>query len=275
MDVTARVRVCPMNVRIGNQTSAHVPAWLPYEFARSHGFDAFEWFSDRGRHGWCEAETSEAERAELQRVAESGSVQFSIHAPYAADPTTRDGVEAICRSIRFGGSIGARIVNLHLFPQYHARVYVESLRPLWEEATRAGLQLSLENTPATSPDNVNAVFGVLSAIPEAIGRVGFCLDSGHANLHSTTRNDYVRFVDLLGAHVPIIHWHAHENWGDYDSHLPLFSGPSAKDDRGLRGLIRRLHQRGFAGSAILEQWTYPPEQLVWTRNRLHELAGQE
>jgi hypothetical protein len=62
-------------IRIGNQTSCGVAARLPYEFAVRHGFDAFEWFSDKGRCGWCEDDTSPAERAELLRVAqESGMV---------------------------------------------------------------------------------------------------------------------------------------------------------------------------------------------------------
>src|SRR6516165_1449482 len=43
-------------IRIGNQTSCQVPSRVPYEFALRHGFDAFEWFSDRGRYGWCEAD---------------------------------------------------------------------------------------------------------------------------------------------------------------------------------------------------------------------------
>src|SRR3954470_12309063 len=38
-------------IRIGNQTSADAPARLPFDFALRHGFDAFEWFSDRGRGG--------------------------------------------------------------------------------------------------------------------------------------------------------------------------------------------------------------------------------
>ena len=73
----------------------------------------------------------------------------------------------------------------------------------------------------TSPDHVNALFGVLATMPEAAGQVAMCLDSGHANLCACTRNDYLGFMDRLGDHVPIIHWHAHENWGDWDSHLPL------------------------------------------------------
>ncbi len=47
----------PSSIRIGNQTNCHVPSRLPYEFAVAHGFDAFEWFSDKGRAGWCEDDT--------------------------------------------------------------------------------------------------------------------------------------------------------------------------------------------------------------------------
>ena len=171
------------------------------------------------------------------------------------------------QSVRFGGDVGADAVNLHLFPERGAKPYAESLGPLLAAARSANVRLSLENTPETSPDDFNAVFGVLTAMPEAAGRVGMCLDSGHANLFTGTRNDYLRFVDLLGEHVPIIHWHAHENWGDRDSHLPLFTGPSARDDRGLCELVRRLKAPGFSGSAVLEQWPQPPQVLVQTRQR--------
>jgi len=162
-------------------------------------------------------------------------------------------------------------VNLHLFPERGAKPFADSLIPLLGRAHAANVLLSLENTPQTSPDHVNAVFGVLSAIPEASGRIGMCLDSGHANLFDGTRNDILRFVDLLGEHVPIIHWHAHENWGDRDSHLPLFTGPSSRDENGVRELVRRLKKRGFSGSVVLEQWPQPPEVLVHTRQHLRQL----
>ena len=53
-------------IRIGNQTSCQVPSRVPYEFALRHGFDAFEWFSDRGRFGWCEADMDAGERRALR-----------------------------------------------------------------------------------------------------------------------------------------------------------------------------------------------------------------
>src|SRR5262245_6013416 len=260
-------------IRIGNQTNCHVPPDLTFRFAVEHGFDAFEWFSDPGRHGWAEAAVTPDQRADLRRISQEHGILFSVHAPFAADPASADGRAAILRSIDFGGDVGAGVVNLHLFPEHPAWIFAESLGSLLEAARRADLRLSLENTPLTSPDHFNAVFGVLSGMPEAAGRVGMCFDMGHANLFAGTRNDYVRFVDLLGSHVPVIHWHAHENWGDRDSHLTLFTGPAARDDHGIRGVLRRLLKRGFAGSVVLEQWPHPPELLVQARDRLRQLLA--
>lgn len=260
-----------MAIRIGNQTNCNVPARLPYEFACHHRFDAFEWFSDKGRAGWCEDDMSPAERAELRQTAQASDIRFSIHAPFAADPTTAPGVQAIFRSIQFGGDVAAGVVNLHLFPEHPVQRFVEALGPLLEAARAADLRLTLENTPHTSPDHCNAIFEALAALPETAGRIGMCLDSGHAALFADTHNDAARYVALLGEHVPILHWHAHENWGDRDSHLPLFTGPSAHDDRGLAELVRGLKARGFSGSVVLEQWPQPPEILIETRNRLRRL----
>jgi sugar phosphate isomerase/epimerase len=260
-------------IRIGNQTHCHTPARLPYEFGLRNEFDAFEWFSDKGSAGWCEDDTDQAARAELRVMAQRADMRYSVHAPHLADPTRPADADAIRKSIRFAADVGADVVNIHLFPQHGAKPFAESLVPLLDPARSAGVRLSLENTPQTSPDHFNALFEMLSTMPEAAGRVGMCFDMGHANLHPGTRNNYVRFVDLLGDHVPIIHWHAHENWGDRDSHLPLFTGPSGRDDWGLRELIRRLLRRGFSGSVILEQWPQPPEQLVTIRNRLRELLN--
>ena len=111
------------SIRIGNQTSCHVSARLPYEFARAHGFDAFEWLSDKGPWGWCEEDTPHTERAELRRTAQQRGIRFSVHAPVTADPTLASGAEAIRRSIRFGGDVGAGVVTLHLFPRRSSRCW--------------------------------------------------------------------------------------------------------------------------------------------------------
>ena len=110
----------------------------------------------------------------------------------------------------------------------------------------------------------------------AVGDAGGCRAGRHVPGHGARepvrgdwRNDYVRFVDLL-VHVPIIHWHAHENWGDRDSHLTLFTGPAARDDLERGGLVRRPARCG-SRSVVLEQWPQPPERLVEARERLRRL----
>jgi sugar phosphate isomerase/epimerase len=260
-----------VRIRIGNQTNCHHPHIDPYQFALASGFDAFEWFSDRGRHGWCEDDTPTHTRTEWRKAAADGDLRYSVHAPYYADPVTPDGEAMIRTSIRFAADIGAGIVNFHLFPNHPARQYAECVMPLAAESASLGVKLSLENTPETGPDHINAVFGCLSAMPAAVGTVGLCFDMGHANIHPPTRYDYVGYLDAIGDHVPVTHWHAHENWGDRDSHLVLFTGPSAKDDRGLRSLVKRLKRRGFGGSVVLEQWPSPPELLVAARDRLRAM----
>jgi phosphoglucan,water dikinase len=100
-----------------------------------------------------------------------------------------------------------------------------------------------------------------------------CLDLGHANLCEATLNDYLKFIDLLDSRVPIIHIHLHENYGDHDSHLPLFTGPAGKNDSGIKGFIERMRRRNFSGCIILEQWPKPPGLLNDARNRLFKIIG--
>ncbi len=90
---------------------------------------------------------------------------------------------------------------------------------------------------------------------------------------NSTRNDYLKYIDLLDPEVPIIHIHIHENYGDYDSHLPIFTGPAGKDPAGIKGLIERIKKRKFSGSIILEQWPQPAELLDNARNRILDMIA--
>jgi sugar phosphate isomerase/epimerase len=131
------------------------------------------------------------------------------------------------------------------------------------------LQLSVENIPSTGPEDFNELFTRLGESEfEIEGVVGMCLDLGHANLFPPTRNDYLGFIDRIGPHVPIVHLHVHENYGDDDSHLPLFVGASHKDPSGIEGFVERMKRRGFSGCAIMEVWPDPPTLLNRARDRL-------
>ena len=174
-------------------------------------------------------------------------------------------------SFEFARDIGASLVVLHLPVAERERAWVAALEEWLGHAHRADIRLALENMVYTTPDDASRIF---SDLWQRYGRdspVGFCLDMGHANLCPATRNDYVGFVDALDPAVPIVHVHLHENWGETDQHLVLFTGPLARDDSGLRALIARLQARGYQGAFIFEQWPEPPDLLVMASERLGRL----
>lgn len=257
-------------VRIGNQTArAATDPLEPYTFALRHGFDAFEWFSDHhADEGFAFEQLGETQRAELRTAAQAHDIQFSVHAPWTADPWEHGDEAALRESVRFAADIGADPIVLHMNPDAPATAFLEALTPTAHQARELNIRLALENTVRTTPEMVNALFAAARNDPALSATLGMCFDLGHANLCPSTRHDFLGYLDQLDARVPIIHVHLHENFGDFDSHLTLFTGPAGADDAGVRGLLERLAQRCFAGCLVLEQWPEPADLLVAARDRL-------
>ncbi|MBY0525944.1 MAG: sugar phosphate isomerase/epimerase [Gemmataceae bacterium] len=266
-------------IRIGNQTAVSSADPLePFRFALEHGFDAFEWFADKKTNadhftqGWEEADFDPALRAHIRETGRSRDIRFSMHAPWQANPLHPEGIAHLLQSIDFARDIGADLVNLHLYMDAGAQAYAEAIQPVLKRAAAAQVRISIENTPHTSPDDFNQTFACLRPAVRQ-GLIGMCFDLGHANLCSATHNDYLRYLDTLSAEVPLIHLHVHENYGDADRHLPLFTGPSRDNDVGIRCFLERLARRQYQGLMILEQWPRPPQLLVDARTRLRDLLG--
>jgi sugar phosphate isomerase/epimerase len=266
-------------LRIGNQTAISCADRLePFAFALRHGFDAFEWFADKKvsadgtTAGWDEDDMDAASRASIREAGQTDDVRFTVHAPWQANPLQPGGEELMFRSLEFARDIGAELVNLHLSMEDGAGGFVQALLPLARAAGLSGVRLTLENTPHTTPQDFNDTFLLLAAavgVPE--GTVGMCLDIGHANLCAATHNDFLRFYDELSPDMPLFHLHMHENYGDADNHLTLFTGPAGKDDSAIRAFLQRLRCRAYNGVMILEQWPNPPQLLVDAATRLREL----
>jgi sugar phosphate isomerase/epimerase len=261
-----------LSLRVGNQSAFSAVPWtLPFDFAIQHGFDAFEWFPDKKPDGagFAIGDISAAQRQELRARARDAGLSLSVHAPVHADPL-RHGKD-LDESLHLAVDLGASLMNTHLSDPGRVEEFAQALLSLAQRCAISGVKLAIENTPITSPEDFNRLFSLLPR-PRGEPVVGMCLDIGHANLHRSTQNDYIAFVDRLGADVPIIHLHLHENHGDLDSHLVLFTGPAGSEPLGVSGLLDRLTLRGFSGNGILEQWPKPPELLVQARDRLAEMA---
>jgi phosphoglucan,water dikinase len=265
-------------VRIGNQTSAWAATPTePFDYALAQDFDAFEWFPDKKPDvGWDDSDLDGQTRQRIAEIAGTRGLRFSVHARWQANLLTPEGIALFWKDFDLARDLGATLINIHLDHEAGLSAFVNAIIPLIRRTAEAGFQLSIENTPHHTPEHFNELFAKLRALdsPQTI-HVGMCLDLGHANLCAATRNDYLQFYDRLDPHLPLIHLHLHENWGDSDSHLPLFTGPSACDDSGVRGLVARLKKRNYSGLIILEQWPHPPSLLNNARDRLLQLWPPE
>ncbi len=264
---------------IGNQTAWSAGDPLdPFRYAVDRGFDAFEWFSDKkideygNAHGFSFADFDMALRTKLRATAERIGMRFAVHAPWQANPLRPEGQRHLIESLDFARDVGAVLTNLHLYMEEGSERYVDSLQSVIQHAATRGVLVSIENTPLTTPQEFNFVFDLIRQ-RGAGDCVGMCLDIGHANVCASTRNDFIRYIDELATHVPIIHCHVHENFGDCDAHMTLFTGPARENDAGVRLFLERMKARNYTGALILEQWPEPPSLLVEADRRLRGMLG--
>lgn len=246
----------------------------PFDYALAHGFDAFEWFPDKKADGagWDEWDLDPSARSAIRQAARSRGMRLSVHGRCLINPSCTDGDPLLRRDMELVHALGAAVLVLHLNPNLPMHDFARALLVLLKWAAASEVQIAIENTPAATPEHFRKLFAALAELnPPGISRIGMCLDIGHANLCAATRNDYLGYLDQLDDAVPISHVHVHENWGDADTHLTLFTGPSEGHSQGVQGLLRRLRQRGYSGSLILEQWPQPPALLDRARNRLLDL----
>ncbi|MEO5356033.1 MAG: sugar phosphate isomerase/epimerase [Nitrospirae bacterium YQR-1] len=269
--------MCLRQIRIGNQTafSSQSPE-TPFNYAIEHSFDSFEWFPDKKDYGqgWLEHEITGLQRCEIRTKALMHGIELSVHAPVTFNPLSNDGAERFATTLDFALDIGATLINIHMFTEQGIQAFAQAVIPLIELTAKHGLKLSIENTTTTAPWDFNEFFTVLSMCKSiSTKHVGMCLDIGHANVFYDTRNNFIKYIDSLLETVPIIHLHIHENYGDVDSHLAIFTGPSSENPLGMKCFIKRLKKRNFTGMMVLEQWPVPPSILIAGRNRLLELIN--
>jgi sugar phosphate isomerase/epimerase len=264
-------------IRIGNQTAFSAASIAePFRYAVDNGFDAFEWFPDQKEsgEGWGTGDIGGKARNIIKKMARAHDLSLSVHAPWQTNIIDPMSLKPLLKQVRFAADIGAGLLNLHLIAEDGIRPYLQAVKPIITRLREEQISLAIENTPLTGPDKFNALFaGLRDMTSEATSHVGMCLDPGHANLCQETLNDYLTYIDRLDPEIPIIHLHLHENYGDHDSHLPLFSGPSRQDTSGIQGLLKRLVERNFSGAIILEQWPSPPSRLNDARDRLFTLLN--
>jgi sugar phosphate isomerase/epimerase len=264
-------------IKIGNQTAcSSVSLMSPFEYAIASGFDAFEWFPDKKDWGagFNEGDINKDLRIYIKETAKVKGITLSVHADVTCNPLYQHTHTQLYDGIELARDIGAVLVNIHLHMEQGVEIYFDKLIPFIVKTSELGLKLSIENTPQTTPQNFNSLFNLMRNSSIDTSHVGMCFDVGHANLCYSTTNNYVDYINQLDIALPIIHIHMHENYGEYDNHLAVFTGPSVDNPEGIIQVLKRLKKRKFSGAIILEQWLEDRAILKNSSDRLRNILKE-
>ncbi len=135
----------------------------------------------------------------------------------------------------------------------------EELLPIAEYAERLDIGIAIENIPVKLGD-VHHEYGYtsehLNEIREALGgQVGFCWDTGHANL---TTKDQKKEILKLGDALKVLH--VADNLSYSDDHMPPFYG-----DADWKNIMEGLREVNYQGTFNFETHNFTrglPDELI-------------
>ncbi|MBO6110641.1 MAG: sugar phosphate isomerase/epimerase [Methanobrevibacter sp.] len=187
-------------------------------------------------------------------LLESYSLKYTIHAPFMdvniaslQETSRRDSIKQIKNSINFANDIDAKAVVVHpgltsflpnkYFPDKVIQAANDSIKELGEYGNDLGILTTIENMP-NFPSMIYENIYELNELLVSLD-MPMTLDIGHAE-HAGYPADEMYFDCIK-------HIHAHDNFGDDDSHLAL--GEGSID---LNTIINTLEKNKFDGIYILE-----------------------
>ena len=153
--------------------------------------------------------------------------RITVHLPFfdlspgAVDPLVADAsAKRLGQAVDAAISLGAETCVMHTGHHFalhrDAPAFAERFKarvaPLVERLAAEGIDLALENTFEPGPEPLIRCRNLL----DPFGKVGFCLDVGHALCFSKTKLGI--WLKALSAHL--LEFHLHDNDGSDDQHLP-------------------------------------------------------
>lgn len=186
-------------------------------------------------------------------IFQSYNLKYSIHAPFMdvniaslQERSRRNSIDQIKTSIDLANEIGAETVVVHpglitfLGRNFKEEVYSlarQSIVEIGDYGREMGVLVTVENMPNFE----TMIYQDMVELDEFLTSIdmGMTLDIGHAN-HVGYSADEMYFDSIK-------HIHAHDNFGDDDSHLPL--GEGSID---LKHIINKLERNNYDGIYIIE-----------------------
>ena len=186
-------------------------------------------------------------------ILNSFNLKYTIHAPFMdvniaslSTKSRNNSLEQIKDSINLANEIDASIVVVHpglvpfLLKDQPDKIYEvadNSIKELGEYSRNLGVNTTIENMPNFE----SMIYQDMARLNETLENfdMNMTFDIGHAN-HSGISPDEMYFDSIK-------HIHAHDNFGDDDTHLPLGEGSIE-----LKHFIDEFEKKSFDGIYMIE-----------------------
>jgi len=206
----------------------------------------------------------------LRRIVRENGLEFTVHAPFAdiniASPNSvlrRVMLKRLEKSLVNAHQLSCRQWIFHsgwksgvseFYPNVDWQINLSSVRTLLTIAKRLGVNISIENTPEPFPFLVKRTQDFAQFYSELGSDIGLTLDVAHAHTGHQTLEFIEKFSDK------IVHIHASDNEGKYDSHLGI--GHGNIDWKAVAEALKRIKYKGLI---MLESIEHVEESLQTTR----------
>jgi len=171
----------------------------------------------------------------IKEIAQSRGLNITVHAPFVdvniASPNAgfrRVILKRLRKSMRLASQLDATLWVFHPGLQTGVshlrlgedwRLNLQSVRELLDAANENDVEITIENTPEPFPFILKSVDDFVRFYGDlGDANLGLTLDVGHANVNGQISDFIKRFSDK------IVHVHASDNDGTFDSHLGIGEG---------------------------------------------------
>ncbi|MCC7573852.1 MAG: sugar phosphate isomerase/epimerase [Candidatus Methanofastidiosum sp.] len=211
----------------------------------------------------------------IKDLISSYNFDYTVHSPFSDinisslnKSIRKESVRQVKYSIFAVNEIGGKILTFH--PGRHSaatsksrentkQILFDSLKEISDYNKDYGVTIALENMPDTFITTMRVSKEVLEVLEnKQLSEIKHTMDVGHLETNNVDIGEYI--YDLRKY---LIHMHLHDNFGEFDNHLPLGDG-----NINFPGIFRVLKEINYKGRIILEMTK--TEDILKSRKFLEE-----
>lgn len=213
--------------------------------------------------------------SKVKDLLTSYSFEYTVHSPFSDinisslnKSIRKESIRQVKYSIFAINQIGGKVLTFH--PGRHSaatskskentkKILFDSLKEISDYNKDYGVTIALENMPDTFITTMKVSQEVLEVLEnKQLSEIKHTMDVGHLETNNVDIGEYIHDLRKF-----LIHIHLHDNFGEFDNHLPLGEG-----NINFPKIFKALKDINYTGRIILEMTK--TEDIINSRKYLIE-----